>query len=450
MARPSGRRALAVCMNGERVGLWSLTSQGRHEFRYNADWLESSEARPLSLSLPLAPSEYVYSGAHVEAFFDNLLPDSTEIRMRIRERFSARSLSPFDLLAEIGRDCVGAVQLLPDGEEPSDVHRIEGKALTAAAVEALLQRVTTSVRGRTEREESFRISIAGAQEKTALLKQRGRWYEPLGAMPTTHILKLPLGRIGAMGIDMSESLENEWLCSRIASAFGFEVAPCEIVRFGETKALVVERFDRRLSSDRTWIARLPQEDFCQATGTPPAQKYESDGGPGITQIMEILLGAQNPTADRRTFLRAQLFYWLLAAPDGHAKNFSVFIERTGRYRLTPLYDVMSAYPVIGRGASRIAPEKLKMAMALTGKNRHYEWGKMLLRHWRGTAAACDMRGEVEAIIGELLESVQQAIEAATSDLPNDFPDSVAGPIAKGFRAAADRLRDELVSEAKGS
>jgi len=433
-------------MNGERVGLWSRLTQGRQEFRYDAGWLESPEARPLSLSMPLAPPDFAYTGPVVEAYFDNLLPDSVDIRTRIKQRFAARSLAPFDLLEEIGHDCVGAVQLVPDGEDPSDVHRIEGKALGDAQVEAILGGVTTSVRGRSERKESFRISIAGAQEKTALLKRRGRWYEPLGATPTTHILKLPLGRIGTMGVDMRLSLENEWFCSRIASALGFHVAACEIIGFGETKALVVERFDRRLAADRSWIMRLPQEDFCQATGTPPALKYESDGGPGIVQIMKTLLGARDALADRRTFLRAQLFYWLLAAPDGHAKNFSLFIERSGRYRLTPLYDIMSAYPVMGHGAGRIAPEKLKMAMAAVSKNRHYAWGRVSVRHWRETASACNMQSEFDAIVDGLLEDVPKAIDVATSGLPGSYPDAVVGPIVEGIRSAAMKLHEGLRSE----
>lgn len=86
--------------------------------------------------------------------------------------------------------------------------------------------------------------------------------------------------------------------------------------FGEQKVLVVERFDRLLAKDRAWYIRLPQEDFCQATATAPALKYESDGGPGIEKIMEMLLGSQNAEGDRRDFMRTQLVFWLLAAIDG--------------------------------------------------------------------------------------------------------------------------------------
>ena len=443
MARSSGLRALGVWMNGERVGQWSLASRGRHEFRYDRTWLESPDARPISLSLPLAPADFAHSGEVVANFFDNLLPDNADIRARLRARYAAASLSAFDLLAEIGRDCVGALQILPADEEPGDVRKTEGRELDEEAVEAILAGVTSPSMGASFSSDSFRISIAGAQEKTALLQQSGRWLEPRGATPTTHILKLPLGKIGAMGADMSASIENEWLCARIAGAFGFDVARCEIGHFGATKALVVERFDRRLSSDGSWILRLPQEDLCQATGTPPDRKYEAEGGPGIAAAMRLLLGARDPFADRRTFMKAQLLFWLLAAPDGHAKNFSVFIERGGRYRLTPLYDIMSAYPVMGHGDHRIPPERLRMAMALEGKNRHYEWGKMRLRHWEGTARACDFGNDIRSAIGESLERAPVALREAAAGLPTGFPDSVATPLFSGLQKALRQLEVEI-------
>ena len=105
--------------------------------------------------------------------------------------------------------------------------------------------------------------------------------------------------------------------------------------FGGQKALVVERFDRKLASNGNWYIRLPQEDFCQATGTPPDLKYESDGGPGIAGILEVLRGSERAAADRSNFMRTQLLFWVLAAIDGHAKNFSIFLLLGSAYRLTP-------------------------------------------------------------------------------------------------------------------
>lgn len=432
MARPSKQKSLRVWMNGVMVGRWTIAAQGNHEFRYEESWLASSESRPISLSLPLAPHSYAYTGTAVLSFFDNLLPDSTEIRLRIRSRYGAASMSPFDLLAEVGRDCVGAIQLLPEDKEPKHVRKIEARPVDEHGVERILNGVTAAGPSDREQDDAFRISIAGAQEKTALLRHKGRWMLPRGSTPSTHILKLPLGRIGRMDLDMGTSVENEWLCSKIATALGIRTASCDIAKFGATTVLVVERFDRRLAPDGSWYMRLPQEDFCQVTGTPPDGKYEVDGGPGIESIMRLLLGTQEPAGDREAFFIAQILFWLLAAPDGHAKNFSVSIERGGRFRLAPLYDIMSAYPVMGHGSGLLPPEKLRMAMAFVAKNRHYEWSKIGMRHIREMARRCGIDSALDDILSKLIHGVPQAISKVSSDLPKGFPESVSGPIFEGL------------------
>lgn len=443
MPRLSKNRSLCIWMNGLYVGRWSINRQGKHEFQYDASWLDSPEARPVSLSLPLAPADFVYSGKIVESYFENLLPDSTEIRQRIRARFGAASLSSFDLLAEIGRDCVGALQILPEFEVPGTLEVLEAREVNESEIESILNRITSNGPMFQAFDDAFRISIAGAQEKTAMLFHGGQWKVPLGSTPTTHILKLPLGRIGAAGIDMSTSIENEWLCSRIVSSLGLATAKCDIARFGDAKVLVVERFDRRFAHDGQWVLRIPQEDFCQANGYSSSQKYEADGGPGIVSIMKFLLGSQNPQRDREAFFKAQIVNWLLAAPDGHAKNYSVFIERQGRFHLTPMYDIMSAYPVIGHGKNRIPPEHLKMAMAFVGKNRHYEWDKIRLSHIRETARRCDYERDAEELILSLLSRVPGALSEISSTLPERFPESVAEPILNGMLKAAQRLAHEV-------
>ncbi len=195
-------------------------------------------------------------------------------------------------------------------------------------------------------DDSFRISLAGAQEKTALLWHEGAWHKPTGATPTTHIFKLPMG-VSPHGIDLSTSVENEWLCAQIVGGFSIPVAPCQMATFGDYKTLIVERFDRKLAPDDAWWLRLPQEDFCQATGTPPAYaSTRNEGSPGIRKIMELLLGSQRAEEDRRDFMRTQLLCsrWLLAAIDGHAKNFST--TSTVRWRL-PAHSAMAiSYPPI--------------------------------------------------------------------------------------------------------
>jgi serine/threonine-protein kinase HipA len=255
----------------------------------------------------------------VAFFFDNLLPDSDAIRQRIRSRFRTKSGDAFDLLEAIGRDCAGAVQLLPEGTTPEGVTHISVTPLDDSEVEKTLLG-SVSERFRSHGDDDFRISIAGAQEKTALTWHKKRWCRPHGATPTTHIFKLPLGLVGGRQMDMRTSLENEWLCAQILKGYGLPVASCELKQFGSTKSLVVERFDRVLHSSRRYWLRLPQEDFCQATGTPSSKKYEADGGPGLVEISRVLHGSVSREDDLTTLLRAQLLFWMLAATDGHAKN----------------------------------------------------------------------------------------------------------------------------------
>lgn len=198
-------------------------------------------------------------------------------------------------------------------------------------------------------ENDFRISVAGAQEKTALLRIGNDWCIPKGITPTTHIIKLPIGEIRQPNatLDLSQSVDNEYYCLLLAKELGLNVPDAEIIKAGRVRALAVKRFDRRWNTERTVLLRLPQEDMCQTFGLPSSVKYESDGGPGIAQIMAFLMGSSEALKDRYDFMKFQVFQWLIGATDGHAKNFSVFIQAGGSYRLTPFYDIISAFPVLG-------------------------------------------------------------------------------------------------------
>ena len=443
--RRSHARALDVWANDQHVGQWRVSGQGEDSFQYATGWMATAEARPLSLSLamPLDANAPPLRGARVRNYFDNLLPDSEAIRARLQARFRTASKGAFDLLQAIGRDCVGAVQLLPEGIAPDEVFRIEVEPLDEAGVERMLRAAVAPARGFGEPvfdADDFRISIAGAQEKTALTWHEGRWCRPLGATPTTHIFKLPLGLVGNRQADMRTSVENEWLCMRLLEAFSLPVAACEIARFGEQKVLVVERFDRRLARSGNYWLRLPQEDFCQATATPPALKYEADGGPGLVDIARILQSAEAPEADLRILFKAQLLFWLLAATDGHAKNFSIFLLAGGRYRLAPLYDVLSAWPVAGQGPNRLDPARLRLAMALRGRNVHYRLRDIQRRHFNTTAHKCGYGAGMEDLIEEVLAQVGPALDTVGEALPAGFPEDVFAAIAAGMRGAAARLQ----------
>lgn len=430
--------SLNVFMNGIPVGELIKLHSGGLAFSYKEEWLGLSEARPISLSLPLTHS--YYTGDRVYNFFDNLLPDNERIKSRIQALFQARSKQPFDLLASIGHDCVGAIQLCSKEHIP-DIKSIRGELLKTNQIADLLRNYQQSPLGMTDPTEDFRISIAGAQEKTALLFKNGKWYKPLGATPTTHIFKLPIGMIEHQHLDLSDSCENEWLCSNILEAFGLSVAESEIIHFNDVKVLVIKRFDRQKSQDDKWIMRLPQEDMCQALGVSPALKYQSDGGPGINDIMTLLLASENATNDRENFFRSQIVFWLLAAIDGHAKNFSVFIRHGGRFCLTPFYDVMSAYPMLAN--KRLQKQKIKMAMALISFKNYYHWYNAQRRYFISTAKIINFFPKrAEKILDEELQKVDYVISLVSKKLTRSFPDKIAESIFTGMLQCRDRLTTE--------
>lgn len=448
---------LDVWMNGLRVGEWTTSRSGTSVFRYAQAWATAPGARAVSLSLPLTADREIRGGV-VDNYFDNLLPDNPDIRRRIRDRFHLRSSDAFDLLAAIGRDCVGAVQLLPPGETDIAWQRIDATPLSDTDVARILRNVTAPapLGPRGAEEDEFRISIAGAQEKTALLQMGGTWHRPNGATPTTHILKLPLGVIGNFRGDFSHSVENEWLCSRLLGEWGLPVASTRIAKFGDQKALVVQRFDRRWIGTEggavnargfvpprgAWIARLPQEDFCQATGRPSSRRYENEGGPSPEEILTLLRASARAEIDRAHFVLSQLAFWLLAATDGHGKNFSIHLHAGGEFEMTPLYDVLSAWPVIGRGANQLPIQDAKLAMAVAGKRRHYRLQEIHARHWH--AFAMGVGGtEFWRRACELVELAPAAFGRIADSLPQNFPDVVFSKIQEGVQRQSTRFLNGL-------
>ena len=448
MGRRAHAQRLNLWLNGTPVAYWDA-SAGTSSLTYFDAWIEDEAGRPLSLSMPFKPHGGAYRGPLVQNYFDNLLPDSEPIRRRMAQHFQTGGIAPYQLLAAAGRDCVGAIQLLPPGEVPTDLFSITGEARDEAGVARILRNtVAEAPFGHAGAEPDLRLSIAGAQEKTALLWHRGQWHRPTGSTPTTHILKLPLGLVGNMRADMRTSVENEWLCSQIMHAFGLPTAPCRIATFEDLKTLVVERFDRRLSGDGSWIVRLPQEDFCQATGTPPLHKYQADGGPGISRIMDVLLGSAQAVADRRRFFKTQLVFWLLAATDGHAKNFSIFHLPHSRFQLTPLYDVLSAHPIIGPGAHQLPRQNARLEMAVRGASNHYHLEQIQRRHWLSQARQASFgAAAAQEVMDEVLGHADAVVAAMYGLLPPGFPADLADAILQGISRQARRLKDMSDGEA---
>ena len=429
---------LNIWMNGIFVGQW-LRKSGTEELSYAQTWVDSEEGRPLSLSLPFTPGNQKLRGDSVKFYFDNLLPDSESIRNRLATKFAANSTSPFDLLVELGRDCIGAIQLLKPDEKPDDIYQISTKPVSDEEIAKIL-RNTVMANGLLNKEsDDFRISLAGAQEKTAFTWHNNQWCVPLGATPTTHIFKLPLGLAGNISADLN-SVENEWLCSKILASFNIPVAYCDIGQFEDQKVLIVERFDRIYSKDESWIIRLPQEDFCQTNAISPLQKYQKDGGPSITDCMKILDGSSESTKDKQTFFAVQVIYWLLFATDGHAKNYSIKHTSRDCYEMTPIYDVLSIFPILGPKQDQIARRKAKLAMAVRGSNNYYELDRIMKRHFVAQAGSVGIaKDEAIKIIDGIILATPLVIKDVYSLLPKGFNKSLADSILQGMRTQAMKL-----------
>ena len=437
MRRRAGvqRSKTAVWYERTRVGTLTQANDGGIGFSYDPSWLASATAFPVASALPL--TQETWKGAPVVATFDNLLPDAEgELRARIAARVGAAGRDVFSLLSALGRDCVGALQFLGPDEDPAP-RDMDYREITAEEMVADLQNLAAAPLALSEDDE-FRISIAGAQEKTAYLRVGSHWAKPRGITPTSHIFKTPMGILpGPDEIDMRDSVENELFCMTLAREIGLPVASVERIVLPGLAVLAVERFDRVWQGNT--LKRLPQEDICQSLGYPSSRKYQTAGGPSIRQIMELLRESDDPILDRETFFRAQIFYFLIGASDGHAKNFSLHLGRRGRFRLAPLYDILSVAPVVQAG--RLQRKRYRLAMSIDG---HYGVDEIVPRHFEaeGRAAGLPKNRGLE-LLAEMAERLGPALERTRRDLAGQVPDGVSDPIMADSLHRADQVRKLL-------
>jgi serine/threonine-protein kinase HipA len=436
MSRRSARAPLDVYLNGRLVGRLRRESSGAVDFQYDQGWLDWNHAIPVSISLPLREDRYI--GEPVLAVFENLLPDTEAIRRRVAERSKAEGFDACSLLAAIGRDCIGALQFLPEGMDPGKPGAIDARPVDDAEIAGIVSNLARNPLGLGDDQE-FRISLAGAQEKTALLHWNNKWHVPHGTTATTHIIKPQIGKLP----NGTNSVENEHYCLELVAAFGLPVAKSQILDFAGKRVLAIERFDRIWTRDHR-LLRMPQEDCCQALSIPPSRKYESEGGPGIRDLTELLKGSDVPDEDQKTLFKAQIMFWLLGATDGHAKNFSVWLASGGRFRLTPLYDIVSTQPSVNAG--QLSHNQMKMAMAI-GKNGHYVVHTIVSRHFLETAQRCRLPDKmVTAAVEELRTAGASAFDEARAKLPADFPTSLADSIATAAQRRLASLTDNFAKD----
>lgn len=437
MGRKRKSGVLTVALNGRVVGSLARAADGATRFDYAREWLDWEYAIPVSRSMPLV--DRPFTGLPVRAVFDNLLPDDDRIRERIAARVKADGTDAFSMLAAIGRDCVGALQFLPEGEPPAPPGLPEGEKMSEAAIIERIRSLSVAPLGMRGGDDGFRISLAGAQDKTALLYHNGQWLDPFGTTPTTHILKPQIGKVQTTQgeVDMSDSVQNEHVCMELCRALGLEVAQTEILKFtDDLLVLSIERFDRRLDS-KGRLLRLPQEDMCQALGVLPTGKYESDGGPGIGDCLDLLKSSDAQDGDRRTFMKAQIIFWLIGATDGHAKNFSLYLGPQGRFRLTPLYDILSTQWQYDR--RQISRNAFRLAMAI-GDKRRYKVTDIAPRHFEQTGARAGYPiAALHEVMTETIKQLPKAIEAVQKTIDPSVPAAMVEAITKAAEHRAAEI-----------
>jgi serine/threonine-protein kinase HipA len=380
-----------------------------------------------------------YTGLAVRAVFENLLPDDERIRSRIAACVGAEGTDAFSMLAALGRDCAGALQFLPEGDAPVAPGPPAGEALTAEDVADRIRSLAEAPLGMRGGDDAFRISLAGVQDKTALLFHDGRWMLPTGATPTTHILKPQIGPVQTANgtVDMTASVQNEHVCRALCRALGLPVAKTEILTLpDDLLVLSIERFDRKLDA-RGRLLRLPQEDMCQALGVPPTLKYESDGGPGIRACLDLLKSSDTPDHDRQAFMKAQLIFWLIGATDEHAKNVSLFLKPQGRFSLTPLYDILSTQWQFDR--RQIPRNTMRLAMAIGDRSR-YTVADISPRHFAQTARLAGFPiGSLQQIMAELIEALPKASAMVQADRADSVPADMLDAILNAASTRAGQI-----------
>jgi serine/threonine-protein kinase HipA len=393
----SARPRLAVLLDGSQVGRVYRSANSRLTFVYDDAWRERRDAYPLSLSMPLTAAEH---GHRVTAsYLWGLLPDNPDVLEAWAHEYRISRTNVIDLLEHVGEDVAGAAQFCRL-ERVDDLLGHARLADTGGAVEWLTEReIGAALRQLRERPgggrahaNSGQFSLAGQQPKLALYRApSGRWGIPSGRVPTNHILKPP-------ALPYPDFEWNEMLCLRVAASVGLAAAPASIMEFGGEPALVVSRYDR--AEIRAGLARIHQEDFCQALGIPPTRRYESRGGPSIVQSIELLRGfAADGPRDVSRFLDAVAFNWLVGGTDAHGKNYSL-LHGPGGSVLAPLYDLISVlpYPTITRD----------LAMSIGGERRLSVIGS---RHWRALARALNYPDEgLLKRIGVLADLIPAAVE----------------------------------------
>jgi serine/threonine-protein kinase HipA len=456
-------KELIALLDGREAGTVVCRQNGKLMFKYSDSWRTAPGAYPLSLSMPLAAPEH--SHAAIDAFLWGLLPDNETVLQSWGRRFHVSPRNAFSLISHVGKDCAGAVQFIAPDEYPDSGEAKQGiEWLTDSEVSARLHALKSDISAGRWSKDQGQFSLAGAQPKTALLFDGNRWGVPYGRIPTTHIIK--------PAFHLDGHAHNEHVCIALARSIGLPAIKTEIRDFDGITAIIVERYDRvdtaglaastaaraavkaseaalhaasdnpnaaalsaeaaatsmQLAADtevmvnfskKTPYYRVHQEDFCQSLGIHPMRKYQNQGGPGPSRIIEMLRAHSTPPArtksatnrnpqeeDIAAFIGALIFNWIIAGTDAHAKNYSVLIGGKGTVRLAPFYDIASVF-----GYDDIDPKKAKLAMKIGNK---YDLDEIGQAQWKKFAA--NEKIDPSAVIDEIRTMCLEIPDALSEEI----------------------------------
>lgn len=428
---------LDVWLYGVRVGV--LTDTKRRRQRMRLDFASEAEegfgpgSLVLSCSMPIGLARRP-NGVAVRAFFSGLLPEGSA-RHAAERRFEVLPGDTFGLLEAIGRDCAGAVSLLPPGAPSIEADTSSApEVLDSHALEEALADLEVHPLGI---DDKVRVSLAGVQEKLLLARTAdGAWARPLGGQPTTHILKPEKESLPAYA-------SGEAFCLGLARALGLTSVEAEVIEVLGGPVLVVSRYDRTRRADGT-VARLHQEDVAQALAVDllsGGAKYEADGGRSLRDVARLLDRVASPS-DLRDLLRAVVLNVVVGNADAHAKNLSILHPADGSVSLAPLYDVSPTTFYRAVPTSR-GPRDLddSMGMFVGGKRSIHEIGRDDL------VAEGSSWGLLSSVAAELvdgtLDDIGRALsdEAAQAGIPEAMLDFVARR-QKALRAGRPAGREE--------
>lgn len=323
-------KSLGVFWGRQKVGSYDKFQSGSEQFVYDADYLGQAGCQPISHSLPLRAEPY--SARQLRPFFSGLLPEEAQ-RTRIASYLGIAETNDFAFLEAMGGECAGALTILPQGARPEATHD-EFRPMTEDALSQVID--TLPLRPMLVGEEGIRLSLAGAQSKLPVVIREGRIGLPVGNAPSTHILKPELSE-WFTGI-----AANEHCCMTLARHLGLPVPETELRKIGRHPCVIVRRYDRDVDEKTGAVTRVHQEDFCQALGRLPEQKYQMEGGPIVRDVVRLLRSgwSTSPARDVMDFVDLLMYNAIIGNADAHGKNYSM-LYRGAERRLAPGYDLVS-------------------------------------------------------------------------------------------------------------